>query len=203
MDYILQSVDYSMDRRAKRSSGDAAPLECRGRSVHRLLAAPVVALVAGVAAGACNYSFSAGAGLPSHVRTVAILPFENETGRFEVTQEIYDALLQELPRALGLSLAGEEAADAIVSGTILSYNLNAPLYRRGQEAETVEVLQRQVRLSVEVQILDRAEYTILWDDSRLQVEGQYLDASETEEDGRAEAIELLVQEIVDGAQSNW
>ena len=159
--------------------------------------------MAWVAAGACNYSFSAGAGLPSHVRTVAILPFENETGRFEVTQEVYDALLQELPRALGLSLAGEESADAIVSGTILGYSLNAPLYRRGREAETVEVLQRQVRLSVEVQILDRAEYTILWDDSRLQVEGQYLDATETEEDGRAEAIELLVQEIVDGAQSNW
>ena len=188
-----------MSRRFRRISG--TPNTGSVAALRR--AAQAVALVAWVAAGACNYSFSAGAGLPSHVRTVAILPFENETGRFEVTQEVYDALLQELPRALGLSLAGEESADAIVSGTILGYSLNAPLYRRGQEAETVEVLQRQVRLSVEVQILDRAEYAILWDNSRLQVEGQYLDASETEEDGRAEAIELLVQEIVDGAQSNW
>ena len=37
MDYILYSKDYSMDRQVKRSSGDAAPLECRGRFVHGLL----------------------------------------------------------------------------------------------------------------------------------------------------------------------
>ena len=44
---------------------------------------------------------------------------------------------------------------------------------------------------------------ILWDDLGLATQGQYLEESETEEVGRAEAIELLVQRIVDGAQSNW
>ena len=34
-------------------------------------------------------------------------------------------------------------------------------------------------------------------------EGQFLEAGETEEIGRAAAIKLLVQRIVDGAQSNW
>lgn len=160
-------------------------------------------LAAGVAAGGCNYSFIAGAGLPDHIRTVAVLPFENETGRFELTQEIYDALVRQLPRALGLNPAGEETADAVVSGTILSYQLTAPLYRRGQQDESVQVLQREVVLQVGVEILDREEYTILWDESRLRVVGQYLDASETEDVGREEAIKLLVQEIVDGAQSNW
>jgi len=167
----------------------------------RLVAAGLLA--AGIAIGGCNYSFIAGAGLPDHIRTVAVLPFENETGRFELTQEIYDALARDLPRALGLNPAGEETADAVVSGTILSYQLTAPLYRRGQQEESVQVLQREVVLQVEVEILDREEYTILWDDSRLRVVGQYLDASETEDVGRTEAIKLLVQEIVDGAQSNW
>ena len=160
-------------------------------------------LVAALSAGGCNYSFISGAGLPSHVRTVAILPFENETGRFELTQEVHEALLRQLPRALGLNPAGEESADAVISGAIVAYSLKAPLYRRGQQAETVQVLQREVVLQVKVEILDRAEYTILWDNSNLRVVGQYLDASETEEVGRAEAIELLVQKIVDGAQSNW
>ncbi len=58
-------------------------------------------------------------------------------------------------------------------------------------------------LTVKVEILDRENYTILWDQSQLRVVGQYLDASETEDVGRSEAIKLLVQEIVDGAQSNW
>lgn len=156
-----------------------------------------------LAGGGCNYSFIAGAGFPEHVRTIAVLPFENETPRFELTQEVHEALLRQLPRALGLNPAGEDAADAVVSGTILGYELTAPLYRRGDQAETVQVLQREVVLTVQVEVLDREAYTILWDNTRLRVVGQYLDASETEENGRTEAIELLVQEIVDGAQSNW
>ena len=151
----------------------------------------------------CNYSFISGAGLPEHVRTLAVLPFDNETNRFELTQEVHEALLRQLPRALGLTQAGEETADAVVSGTIQRYELTAPLYRRGQQAESVEVLQREVVLVVSVELLDREAYTILWDQQQLRVVGQYLDASETEDVGRTEAIELLVQEIVDGAQSNW
>ena len=58
-------------------------------------------------------------------------------------------------------------------------------------------------LVVAVEILDRQNNTILWEGPQIRVLGQYLDASETEDVGRVEAIELLVQEIVDGAQSNW
>ena len=161
-----------------------------------------LAIVALAAAG-CNYSLNQGAGFPAHIRTVAVLPFENETNRFELTQEVHEALLRQVPRSLGLNPAGEEAADAVISGSILNYDLTAPLYRRGSETETVQVLQREVVLTVKVEILDRENYTILWDQSQLRVVGQYLDASETEDVGRSEAIKLLVQEIVDGAQSNW
>ncbi len=165
-----------------------------------------LALVA--AAAACNYSFRSGAGFPEHVRTIAVLPFENETNRFELTQEVHEALLRQVPRALGLNPAGENEADAVLSGRILRYELTAPLYRQTPGAEGggqggVQVLQREVVLVVEVEVLDRQEYAILWEAGQLRVRGQFLEASETEETGRTEAIELLVQEIVDGAQSNW
>ncbi len=184
-----------------RTSRSAGRVRSRRRLVRRLpsfLGLPLIAL----AAGSCNYSFVAGAGLPPHVRTIAIVPFENNTNRFELTQELHEALLQRLPRALGLTVAGEEDADAIVSGTIEGYELQAPLYQRGRQSESVQVLQRQVILRVEARILDRENYVILWE-QQLRNTGQYLEASETEDVGRAEAIELCVQEIVDGAQSNW
>jgi len=172
-----------------------------------LLRATVRAWTAAVAAAtalsACNYSFRAGAGLPEHVRTLAVVPFENETARFELTQEVHQALLRQVPRSLGLTQAGEESADAVLSGAILRYELTAPLYRRGAESENLQVLQREVVMVVQVELLDRTENVILWDQQQLRVQGQYLDASETEDVGRAEAVELLVQEIVDGAQSNW
>ena len=160
-----------------------------------------VALV-GLWASGCNYSFRAGSGFPDYIRTVAVLPFENETPRFELTQEVHEALLRQLPRSLGLNQAGEEVADAVVSGVIRTYDLTSPLYRQGQQ-ERVEVLQREVVLVVSVEILDQRENIILWESTQIRVQGQYLESGETEEVGRTEAIELLVQEIVDGAQSNW
>ncbi len=188
--------------RFRRTSGARmgySMLPGRGRNI--LITAGLV--IVALAAAGCNYSLNQGAGFPAHIRTVAVLPFENETNRFELIQEVHEALLRQLPRSLGLNPAGEQAADVVISGSILNYDLTAPLYRRGAETETVQVLQREVVLTVKVEILDRENYTILWDQSQLRVVGQYLDASETEDMGRSEAIRLLVQEIVDGAQSNW
>jgi len=154
-----------------------------------------------LAAGGCNYGFRSGS-FPDHIRTVAILPFDNDTNRFELTQEIHDELLRTLPSALGVTNAGEDVADAMVRGRIVRYDLTTPLFRAGQQDNQVDVLQRQVNIRVEVELIDLVENVILWDDRGLSTLGQYLEG-ESEEVGRAEAIELLAQRIVDGAQSNW
>ena len=172
-----------------------------GRSASRTARAAVALLVA-LAASACNYSFRSGS-FPDHIRTVAILPFENDTNRFELTQEIHDELLRELPRSLGITNAGEDVADALVRGRIIRYDLTTPLFRPGQQVDQVDVLQRQVSIRIEVEFIDQVENVILWEDRGLTTQGQYLEESETEEVGRAEAIQLLIQRIVDGAQSNW
>ena len=151
----------------------------------------------------CAYSFRAGSFPPEHVQTIAVQPFENETNRFELAGEIYDELLRNLPRALGVRTAGEDQADAIVRGTITRYDVVAPNYRAAQEGQAAQVLQRQVNITVTVEIVDLVENVVLWESRSVLAQGQFLEASETEEVGRAEAIELLVQKIVDGAQSNW
>lgn len=151
----------------------------------------------------CLYSFQAGAGFPDYVKTVAIVPFENETTRPEITDEIFTLLLREFPRSQGLQPAGEDVADAVVRGTITAYDVSTPSYRAGAVSEAPQVLQRQVRLTVEVQIINLVDNEILWESRALSVQGEYLEESETEEVGRALAIELLIQRIVDGAQSNW
>ncbi len=160
-----------------------------------------LSLVAVLAVSGCNYGFRSGS-FPDHIRTVAIIPFDNATNRFELTQEIHQELLRTLPRALGVTNAGEDIADAVIQGRIVRYDMTAPLFRSGQQAGQVDVLQRQVNIRVEVELIDVVENLILWDDAGLSTQGQYLEG-ESEEVGRAEAIELLIQRIVDGAQSNW
>ena len=149
------------------------------------------------------YSFSAGSFPPAHISTIAVQPFENETTRFELSGELYDEILRNVPRALGMRTAGEDVADAVVRGSITRYDVVAPNYRAGAEGEAAEVLQRQVNIVVSVEIIDLVENVILWEGRSVSAQGTFLEASESEEVGRLEAIELLVQKIVDGAQSNW
>ena len=153
----------------------------------------------------CIYSFKAGSFPPEHIKTIAVQPFDlgDNVTRFELTGEVYDELLRNLPRALGIRTAGEDIADAVVRGSITRYEVVAPNYRAAGTGQAAEVLQRQVTIVVSVEIIDLVENVILWEGRSVSAQGTFLEASETEEVGRIEAIELLVQKIVDGAQSNW
>jgi len=155
-----------------------------------------------VATAGCNYSFRAGSFPPEHVRTIAIEPFENETTRFELSAELYDQLLRNLPAALGIRTAGADLADAIVRGSITRYDVAAPNYRAGAAGAPPEVLQRQVSISVRVEIIDLVDNVILWESANLAAQGEFAEGA-PEDEGRQIAMDLLVQRIVDGAQSNW
>lgn len=161
------------------------------------LLAPVLVAFTG-----CLYSFRAGSFPPEHIKTIAVAPFDNKTARFELSGEIYDQLLRQLPGALGIRTAGEDVADAVVRGTVNSYDVVVPSYRAGQPGQPPEVNQRQVRIGVSVQIVDLVENVVLWEDQNVSAQGEFLE-SETEDVGREEAIKVLLQKIVDGAQSNW
>lgn len=152
--------------------------------------------------GGCNYSFRAGSFPPAHIRTIAVEPFENETNRFELSGELYDQLFRNLPAALGIRTAGADVADAVVRGSITRYDVVTPNYRQGSGSQAPQVLQRQVNIAVSVQIVDLVQNVILWESSGVSAQGEFAEGA-PEEGGRQEAIELLVQKIVDGAQSNW
>lgn len=149
------------------------------------------------------YTLQAGAGLPDHAEVMAVEPFDNETGRFEITQEVQDALIDELPRSFGVRSGGEDVADVLVRGVIRTYNVESALHERGEERGQAQVTERQVNLSVAVEVIDVEENVILWENSSLSVQGEFAAEAGTEEEGRAEAIERMVERIVDGIQSQW
>jgi hypothetical protein len=172
--------------------------------MHARLRLRLVALLAlAVSASGCLYGFSSGTGLTG-VETMAIIPCENDTDRLELTAELYDIMFRRLPNQLGLVVAGEGDADVIVRCAITGYDLSTPNYRAGANpGDAPEVLQREVRVRAGVQIVDPRQELILWEDMGLTAEGQFLEASETEEVGKLQALDLLVQRMIDGAQSNW
>jgi len=145
------------------------------------------------------YGF-AGGGLPSHVRTVAVLPFENLTATPEIQQELALALRTELRNRLGLREAAETRASAIVRGTIQRYETDIPIgYSATNQNQTTA--RRQLQIAVDIEMIDQASGKALWQRKGLLAEGQYEERGEAA--GRRQAIERIVSEIIQGAQSQW
>jgi hypothetical protein len=135
------------------------------------------------------------------VKTVAILPFENLTPEPLLTQEVADALREAVQGRLGLRPASEASADAVVRGTIMRYEPDIPLSFQPGQVGRVEVTARRVQLTLRVEIYDQVEGRELWSRQSLIVDGEY--SPPDEGDGRRKALEKLVTDIVDGAQSQW
>ena len=153
-----------------------------------------------VALTACfPYGFTGG-GLPSHIRTVAIVPFENQTATPELPRELSDALRTRLHDRLGLRDASESKANAIVRGTVQRYEVDIPIgFSAGNRQATTA--KRRLELVVDIEMVDQVTGKTLWQRKGLLAEGQYQERGEA--DGRKQAIDRIVNDIIEGAQSQW
>jgi hypothetical protein len=145
------------------------------------------------------YGF-AGGGLPPSVKTVAVLPFDNQTPEPTLTQEISQAVREAVEQRLGLRQSAEARADAVVRGSITRYEPDLPVAYTGGDS-AVTVTRRQVEITVSVEIRDQKQGKALWERNGLTVRGDYEPGREA--DGRRKALDELVVNIVDGAQSQW
>lgn len=156
-------------------------------------------LVALLAQTACLYGF-AGGGLPDHIDTVAVLPFDNDTPVSVIPRELLDALRPDIESRLGLRSVAETRADAIVRGRIVRYDPDIPVaYSADPNQQTAA--RRRLEIAVDVEILDQTTGKTLWQQRGLTAQGDYDERQE--DDGRRRAIEQLVREIIEGAQSQW
>ncbi|HUH13475.1 MAG TPA: LPS assembly lipoprotein LptE [Longimicrobiales bacterium] len=173
------------------------------RRTSGIRAASAVLLVA--ALGGC-YTFQGGGGFPAHIRTLYVEPLEVDptVTRVDLRQDLYNLLLDRVPRALGVQSAGAESAGAVLRVRILRYNevgLGARQSRTDRQA--VEVPENQIEIAVAVELVDVRENLVLWDSRSVIGKGTYLRESQTEQEGQAQALQNIVQLIIDGAQSQW
>jgi hypothetical protein len=169
------------------------------RSMRRSGISSVLALLLLGSACLPKYGFSGG-GLPSHIRTMAIQPFDNETPIPEVQRELLDAMHRELQKRLGVRDAPESRSDAVVKGVIRSYDADVPVAYSSNPAQAVTA-RRRLRISLDVQIVDLTTNRTIWEKKSLSAEGDY--AERDEAGGRREALTRIVNDIVEGAQSQW
>jgi Lipopolysaccharide-assembly len=157
------------------------------------------ALVLTLLAACFPYGF-AGGGLPSHVKTVAVLPFDNQTPSAALQQEVQTSMRRELQRRLGLRDAPESRADAVLRGTLVRYDVDVPVSYTANTNQATTA-RRLLQLTVDVELVDQHSGKALWQRKGLVAQGEYDESAEAE--GRRRAIERVVNEVVEGAQSQW
>jgi hypothetical protein len=131
---------------------------------------------------------------------MAILPFENQTAAPELQNELFEAMRKELQRRLGVRDATQERADALVRGTISTYDVDIPVAFSADPRQAVSA-RRRLQITVDVEIVDQTTGKVLWQKRGLRAEGEYAERAEPE--GRKNAILKIVSDIVEGAQSQW
>jgi hypothetical protein len=152
-----------------------------------------------VTATGCLYSF-AGGGLPPHIHTMAIAPFDNQTPSPDLPKELYDEMRRELQRRLGVRDAPTERADALIHGVIQSYDADVPVGFSANPQQAVTA-RRRLQVTLEVEIIDQSNGRVLFTNKAMREEADY--AERAEQDGRKQALAKIVQKIVEGVQSNW
>lgn len=149
--------------------------------------------------GACAYGF-AGGGLPQNIRTVAVLPFENETPAAELQRELQERMRRDIQSRLNLRDASESRADAIVRGIISRYETDIPVAFSSDPRQS-QSARRKLQITVDAEIVEQATGRVLWQRKGLVGEGEYAEGGEA--GGRRTAIERIVSDIIEGAQSQW
>lgn len=165
-----------------------------------------LALVIALCIAGCAYSF-AGGGLPNELKTVAVLPFENRTSDPTMAQEANRSVRDAVQSRLGLRGATEAQADVVVRGTVTRYEPDQPVSYRGtsttgqSRANDVEVSKRLLQLSLEVEMIQKSTGKNLLRTRTFSADAQYDPGREA--NGRRDALEQLINRLVQEAQSQW
>jgi hypothetical protein len=147
----------------------------------------------------CFYGF-AGGGLPPHIHTIALSTFDNQSASPDIPKELYDELHTQLQRRLGVRDAPTDRADAAVKGVIASYDADVPVGFSANPQQAVTA-RRRLQLTVEIEIIDQSNGKVLFSNKALRQEADYNERAEAE--GRHQAIQKIVQSVMEGVQSNW
>jgi hypothetical protein len=149
------------------------------------------------------YSFTGG-GLPSHIRTVYVDLWENSTTDEPLRAEVQTALQRQLPRELGVRLAPQASADAIIRGRITGYDeVTVNVDPNTDPQGRLQTRQKRLQLTFDAEIFDIRENAVIWRGGSIAAQGTWDPQGQTVLEAREEAVTDVVRKIVQGAQSQW
>jgi hypothetical protein len=147
----------------------------------------------------CIYTLS-GSSLPSHLKTVEVTLFANQSLEPNVADEITLALNNEVVSGNLLKVVQRDG-DAVITGAVTSYS-NTPYTYGAADTRQVSVQQYVVRISAQVEFIDKKKDGTIYKGT-VTGEGIYNLQSQREQDAKQAAIKELVQRIMQNSVQGW
>ena len=101
---------------------------------------------------------------------------------------------------LNLREATEQKADVVVRGTIARYEVDLPAGASADPRQTAST-RRRLQLVIDIEIVEQSSGRSLFKKQGMTMEGQYPEGGEA--NGRRDAIDSFVSQLVEGMQSQW
>ncbi|MEA3240835.1 MAG: LptE family protein [Pseudomonadota bacterium] len=116
-----------------------------------------------------GYHFrGSGNNLPADIKTVAIIPFGNQTYESLVETYMVNFLVNEFSRSKRLKVVGEKDADLVISGAVLNISTNSISYVGDDQA-----YEYRVKVKIEVEARDVRRDFVIWQNKRMTEVEEY------------------------------
>ena len=145
------------------------------------------------------YSFT-NSSLPSHLKTVNIPLFMNQSLEAGIADEVTQELNKEMLGKNLLSIVSDRG-DATITGRITHYD-NTPYTYGTSGTRNVDIDQYRVQISAEVEFLDNKKNEALFK-GVVSGEGIYNFKTEDIKVGREKAVKDIVQRILEKSIQSW
>ena len=117
----------------------------------------------------CGYHIAGkGINLPPEVKSIAIPILKNETKETNLEHIVTEAIRNEFIRTKKLKVVSEEEADAILYGTIKSFDISAVSFDRNDF-----VMEYKAKMVLDLSLRKKDDNTVLWSDNNLSVTNDY------------------------------
>lgn len=159
-----------------------------------------IVLIPILAVSSCGYHLAGTvSSLPPDVKKIAIPQFVNKTLRPDLENQFTNALLDEFAKGKKVEVAEEGKADAVVKGTITSFEAAPISYMAG------DVIQEyRVTVRLEVSVVKKVDESVIWKDKDISYFSEYRNDQDVAvaEANRGEAIKKIAVDVARQLYSN-
>jgi len=143
------------------------------------------------------YSFSSSGA--SHLKTVAIPIFQDQTAEFGIKEELTDAVIDQFTRDNTLRVTDRRRADSLIEGTIVGVSDRAGAFSSDESVQDIKVF-----VTVTVEFQDLKKRKTVWEEELSQW-GTFNpdEAGQSRATAISEALDKIATDILNKSVSGW